>query len=183
MPRILFYPRPPRGGRLQSFSTPRPLLSFLPTPSARRATSSCKSSLSVHSYFYPRPPRGGRLRRAGLARPPADFYPRPPRGGRPRRLPPTARSSPFLPTPSARRATQPPTAPGISVEFLPTPSARRATSPTARAKPSWINFYPRPPRGGRPGGLVLGGNYDSDFYPRPPRGGRHCQQSRNAPGG
>ena len=34
-----------------------------------------------------------------------------------------------------------------------------------------INFYPRPPRGGRPahGGTAPAG---SDFYPRPPRGGR-----------
>ena len=34
------------------------------------------------------------------------------------------------------------------------------------------DFYPRPPRGGRPlaGGLRC--NMDRHFYPRPPRGGR-----------
>ena len=33
------------------------------------------------------------------------------------------------------------------------------------------NFYPRPPRGGRPDNAI---NYfrGTDFYPRPPRGGR-----------
>ena len=39
-----------------------------------------------------------------------------------------------------------------------------------------INFYPRPPRGGRPYHPAHGcGLYD--FYPRPPRGGRHWQTS------
>ena len=33
-----FYPRPPRGGRLQHSGTRRPSLKFLSTPSARRAT-------------------------------------------------------------------------------------------------------------------------------------------------
>ena len=33
------------------------------------------------------------------------------------------------------------------------------------------NFYPRPPRGGRPRGSRRN-NKMGDFYPRPPRGGR-----------
>ena len=33
-------------------------------------------------------------------------------------------------------------------------------------------FYPRPPRGGRPGHKRRAGT-TADFYPRPPRGGRH----------
>ena len=33
------------------------------------------------------------------------------------------------------------------------------------------HFYPRPPRGGRPGRSSYAGTA-SDFYPRPPRGGR-----------
>ena len=39
---------------------------------------------------------------------------------------------------------------------------------------SALNFYPRPPRGGRLGccGEVHAVN---DFYPRPPRGGRHAE--------
>ena len=33
------------------------------------------------------------------------------------------------------------------------------------------DFYPRPPRGGRPSGIIYS-KLRSDFYPRPPRGGR-----------
>ena len=33
-----FYPRPPRGGRPQTTSSSAPMLTFLSTPSARRAT-------------------------------------------------------------------------------------------------------------------------------------------------
>ena len=102
----------------------------------------------------------------------------------------------FLSTPSARRATGLLEALPTIIEFLSTPSARRATYVVyivSRAK----NFYPRPPRGGRPvhspsrGSVVvflstpsarratfeptseryIPSNY---FYPRPPRGGRPC---------
>ena len=59
--------------------------------------------------------------------------------------------------------------------FLSTPSARRATF----SKYLWgccVEFYPRPPRGGRPvdSGRVFGGTH---FYPRPPRGGRRLPPS------
>ena len=169
--------------------------------------------------FYPRPPRGGRhtyskafsrksyisihaLREEGdLATPPST-------------------NSPliFLSTPSARRATL--TAPASASAaglFLSTPSARRAThsrSPHGdvfqisihalreegdfTSLPLYellkLNFYPRPPRGGRrpavPMLLILlaflstpsarratHGNApfsrrSFNFYPRPPRGGR-----------
>ena len=40
--------------------------------------------------------------------------------------------------------------------------------------PALRNFYPRPPRGGRPGELADAG-HAGHFYPRPPRGGRHAQ--------
>ena len=79
--------------------------------------------------------------------------------------------------------------------FLPTPSARRATDPDAVAENFRHDFYPRPPRGGRPGPparTTSSGSIflptpsarratssrrcttlkRSDFYPRPPRGGR-----------
>ena len=79
----------------------------------------------------------------------------------------------FLSTPSARRATQDDdgngTLRGISIhalreegdvvavgakltdrQFLSTPSARRATAFTDVIVKRYINFYPRPPRGGRP---------------------------------
>ena len=82
----------------------------------------------------------------------------------------------FLSTPSARRATRVPkshsrekwisihalreegdlwseTAWQSSRRFLSTPSARRATRPAGRYCPGIEDFYPRPPRGGRPAGL------------------------------
>ena len=125
-----FYPRPPRGGRLGLLLDGFGALKFLSTPSARRATSRASCSCGVLSVF--------------------------------------------LSTPSARRATdfcpaeQPPG--GISIHalreegdqdggdylltgklFLSTPSARRATRiANILGKPE-LYFYPRPPRGGRPG--------------------------------
>ena len=83
-------------------------------------------------------------------------------------------------------------------EFLSTPSARRATSHAAGLTPGKY-FYPRPPRGGRHGAVVvLEGLFQflstpsarratrfpaalpaitRDFYPRPPRGGRPMSSS------
>ena len=101
----------------------------------------------------------------------------------------------FLPTPSARRATYSRPMPWKEVAlFLPTPSARRATSGDSASASRMTDFYPRPPRGGRPGPLkphlphepisthALREEGDrlppvrlycsTDFYPRPPRGGR-----------
>ena len=79
--------------------------------------------------------------------------------------------------------------------FLSTPSARRATTGGAGRKPSknisihalreegdtayqrqessHTNFYPRPPRGGRPAKTAEAAEAKEYFYPRPPRGGRH----------
>ena len=102
----------------------------------------------------------------------------------------------FLSTPSARRATAAWTEMARKQElFLSTPSARRATTSPALSNANPIDFYPRPPRGGRrpargktprhtyfyprpPRGgrlppVLLRGIY-RDFYPRPPRGGRRC---------
>ena len=55
-----FYPRPPRGGRPMLAPTVKPVVIFLSTPSARRATRFAFAPLAWQSYFYPRPPRGGR---------------------------------------------------------------------------------------------------------------------------
>ena len=146
------------------------------------------------------------------------FYPRPPRGGRHPRRSDTPKVTLFLSTPSARRAT-PASHPTGSAwpEFLSTPSARRATYrkhkevqhgtisihalreegdlESAAGSAGQEDFYPRPPRGGRPGltawpavtamlisihALREEGDkltetrlrLNTDFYPRPPRGGR-----------
>ena len=56
-------------------------------------------------------------------------------------------------------------------EFLSTPSARRATPPGQVQQIRHVDFYPRPPRGGRP--RARGSTTTLiNFYPRPPRGGR-----------
>ena len=56
--------------------------------------------------------------------------------------------------------------------FLSTPSARRATRWQMRQNTHRLNFYPRPPRGGRRLFQFYLHGCCYDFYPRPPRGGR-----------
>ena len=56
--------------------------------------------------------------------------------------------------------------------FLSTPSARRATCYAQDDRRSLQDFYPRPPRGGRPYCAEWYGWRRVNFYPRPPRGGR-----------
>ena len=125
---LYFYPRPPRGGRLQEQRQPH-----RPRRISIHALREVGDSSSVvrparWTDFYPRPPRGGRRLRdkvysltEGISihalREEGDscrvrcwslrlyFYPRPPRGGR---LDDTAAGRfalRFLSTPSARRAT------------------------------------------------------------------------------
>ena len=122
------------------------------------------------------------------------FYPRPPRGGRQRLPVLPCFGKIFLSTPSARRATAPTNADAegfvISIHALREEGDRAAGGLTDGLH----NFYPRPPRGGRPTTRVLTGTgslflstpsarratahvmtslgSSSNFYPRPPRGGR-----------
>ena len=156
---------------------------------------------------------------------PMHFYPRPPRGGRHTTLLIFVNSFLFLSTPSARRATlsrrltilivskflSTPSARRATIilrrclhclsKFLSTPSARRATSLTRFLFCDTTNFYPRPPRGGRPPfiqnnflerGISIhalreegdrklnpGKRPSKNFYPRPPRGGRQQKQRQN----
>ena len=77
----------------------------------------------------------------------------------------------FLSTPSARRATLKCFFRNERRVFLSTPSARRATSVWYFPSTFLCNFYPRPPRGGRPQQRAAAITV-ADFYPRPPRGGR-----------
>ena len=121
-----FYPRPPRGGRLAVASSSSTSVSFLSTPSARRATS------GLFTLMF---------------------------------------GAGFLSTPSARRATSGLFTLMFGAGFLSTPSARRATKPAKSGGKRPGNFYPRPPRGGRPLNrrTIM---QQVNFYPRPPRGGR-----------
>ena len=100
-----------------------------------------------------------------------NFYPRPPRGGRRFRLRVRQRTLEFLSTPSARRATRehpwPGNGAGISIHAL----REEGDAGGDSAAPAAEDFYPRPPRGGRPG-LRRCPVRHPDFYPRPPRGGR-----------
>ena len=210
-----FYPRPPRGGRRRCTGQLWPGSYFYPRPprGGRRRPALPDSR---KSYFYPRPPRGGRRGPWRVPQGAPDFYPRPPRGGRLTVFDVLGDKEEFLSTPSARRATRVRVGRHRAKEFLSTPSARRATRPDRPGKlvhrisihalreegdkgpgqkrRSVLDFYPRPPRGGRRPSkklkfkertisihalreegdrrlLRLGclGRY---FYPRPPRGGR-----------
>ena len=123
---------------------------FLPTPSARRATSipptSWPSGLSISTHA---------LREEGD------------HDGRVAAI----EHDGFLPTPSARRAT---TALRASMRPFPisTHALREEGDMTAPLW-SWFTsyFYPRPPRGGRLSAATQTAQ-TANFYPRPPRGGR-----------
>ena len=192
---------------------------FLSTPSARRATFVPTRLLWEHFEFLSTP-SARRATGFGAQTPSGgyDFYPRPPRGGRQDSETNGFRIIKFLSTPSARRATQHSRFCYVVIQFLSTPSARRATglgdkwfqdhqisihalreegdhSPASSA-PMALYFYPRPPRGGRPGCTTADGNAEvisihalreegdpparrwwrcrGYFYPRPPRGGRRA---------
>ena len=123
-----FYPRPPRGGRLPTASIIWELLNF-----------------------YPRPPRGGRPYVNGIVTDVQDFYPRPPRGGRLRFL--DRQKMQLLISIHALREEGDKLTSELGswvAEFLSTPSARRATVIPTFNRLERRDFYPRPPRGGRP---------------------------------
>ena len=123
-----FYPRPPRGGRPATALHRGKAAVFLSTPSARRATfwrfrNGLCDEISIHA-----------LREEGDAVG-KDLY---------------LCAFKFLSTPSARRATPP--IPSlemfkqISIHAL----REEGDMPTFTALRWILNFYPRPPRGGRP---------------------------------
>ena len=169
-----FYPRPPRGGRLFLDEFDHIIKEFLSTPSARRATGRRSAVDQRQRDFYPRPPRGGRLtgnvdlnhaykflstpsaRRATKAEAvclsaSSHFYPRPPRGGRQQRHV-GASDLVFISIHALREEGD--LVGGFKLirhpKFLSTPSARRATGCRRSTFSAVHDFYPRPPRGGRP---------------------------------
>ena len=128
LPTVYFYPRPPRGGRLEMPVVGETNTQFLSTPSARRATcglfriyprrkisihalreegdTSMKSQLEDAKNFYPRPPRGGRRLRKGCGINGLHISIHALREeGDQLSLSNTMLSHTFLSTPSARRAT------------------------------------------------------------------------------
>ena len=170
-----FYPRPPRGGRPSAAgqhaepdrflstpsarrATPRPqkwpwYKKFLSTPSARRATPNLQH-LSMGFFEFLSTPSARRATRcchpSGLLL--RHFYPRPPRGGRPDVVIHQAyccvisihalREEGDSLRPSDRRG-----APDISIHAL----REEGDIASGDRSTAHINFYPRPPRGGRPG--------------------------------
>ena len=189
-----FYPRPPRGGRR----------AFVPVGDvgcsisihALREEGDRSSSCTTHrpSDFYPRPPRGGRRYGYGKHKVWVIFLSTPSARRATAVSPSNTYKLTFLSTPSARRATTILARSMQRGEFLSTPSARRATVRSVLSQSSRMDFYPRPPRGGRlpeiineeeqldisihalreEGDQRRGQAHFSfaDFYPRPPRGGR-----------
>ena len=122
-------------------------------------------------YFYPRPPRGGRPAQLSPAQHPQHFYPRPPRGGRHSFQNPGVPPYEFLSTPSARRATQHSLATVIHIRISIHALREEGDALRTPTITTTSDFYPRPPRGGRPL-LRAERSISMYFYPRPPRGGR-----------
>ena len=168
-----FYPRPPRGGRPLRVAGIPQAIGISIHALREEGDSIFKKKTTAKTYFYPRPPRGGRPGPHGYAPSPDHFYPRPPRGGRLEPMNISEMVILFLSTPSARRATSRPPCPySLAFVFLSTPSARRATRALVlallavvisihalreegdlrhqRRAVGRMDFYPRPPRGGRP---------------------------------
>ena len=170
-----FYPRPPRGGRPQQRQQPQQRQA-ISTHALREEGDGpwCvnrrgKRAISTHALREEGDATVGALVR---------------------------QSSGFLPTPSARRATcsrlrlvalslisthalreegDRVTSPRITYGLYISTHALREEGDAERRGLILIlyNFYPRPPRGGRPPTHPLTADIRCNFYPRPPRGGRH----------
>ena len=145
-----FYPRPPRGGRpgMQNGSSVQLGISI----HALREEGDVTLRYAVWGFFisiHALREEGDRVAGFFFCHS-ANFYPRPPRGGRPVFRLLWLYHSIFLSTPSARRATHPYSSwergSNISIHAL-----REEGDRTRRQMVSGSsNFYPRPPRGGRP---------------------------------
>ena len=123
-----FYPRPPRGGRRLRCCNHLMVFVFLSTPSARRATTYCFRSLSPDSISI------HALREEGDGDGVAPEKPR----------------DLFLSTPSARRATSQPTNGSTSRPISIHALREEGDDDYLVSILDILNFYPRPPRGGRP---------------------------------
>ena len=122
-----FYPRPPRGGRLNAGLAHLPDFLFLSTPSARRATAAgLREPRPVQISIHALREEGDQLIRTAFIATPG-----------------------FLSTPSARRATEPNW--DIIEAVLISIHALREEGDPVRHRPDQAqdHFYPRPPRGGR----------------------------------
>ena len=145
-----FYPRPPRGGRRCRCALV--VVGELISIHALREegddngfADTLLTDISIHALR-----EEGDSPAPGTSCTQRNFYPRPPRGGRHEARQIGVASYLFLSTPSARRATLPVGALSRAhSQFLSTPSARRATGRLQHPARPTVDFYPRPPRGGR----------------------------------
>ena len=145
-----FYPRPPRGGRRISPDGSSYSQEFLSTPSARRATWSAAHTMgSLEFLSTPSARRATRHERRCHRHLRISIHALREEGDD-KIILDTLTIAKFLSTPSARRATSGPMRRMSSQIFLSTPSARRATTTPRQSSCCSKNFYPRPPRGGRP---------------------------------
>ena len=175
------------------------VVEFLSTPSARRATRGCSCLSQLAGFLSTPSARRATVcqnrNHAGLN---ISIHALREEGDGKGRFTYTAYEV-FLSTPSARRATCAARFCRAGRKFLSTPSARRATCTASPGVANVPNFYPRPPRGGRPRqqnrgertGIFLSTPSArratlsssvslcraSNFYPRPPRGGRPSSTS------
>ena len=106
-----------------------------------------------------------------------NFYPRPPRGGRPPSKRAGIERGRFLSTPSARRATITSAKNNVIIQISIHALREEGDWALLLSTSGQSNFYPRPPRGGRPRAVCRRPTPSIYFYPRPPRGGR--PMSRN----
>ncbi len=122
---------------------------FLSTPSARRATFLMASSETALAFLSTPSARRATRPQAMVKRHKANFYPRPPRGGRQTGEDGGSEKWIFLSTPSARRATGRLFSwcrcPTISIHAL----REEGDFGDVAVFPNLLDFYPRPPRGGR----------------------------------
>ena len=145
-----FYPRPPRGGRHGRAEVDRFLHTFLSTPSARRATVDAPVEVDIPDISIHALREEGDLRRSFSRPVPCNFYPRPPRGGRLKKSRLKSLKRRFLSTPSARRATQNVDNPAINSDISIHALREEGDRDSYRFSRFLWDFYPRPPRGGRP---------------------------------
>ena len=144
-----FYPRPPRGGRPAVAVSVTSIFLFLSTPSARRATVGSTHSHVLHQFLST--PSARRATNAEVRCNRAVLFLSTPSARRATIYKGTrVGRRTFLSTPSARRATDGPRNVPAPHLFLSTPSARRATQRCDTIYRAEDDFYPRPPRGGRP---------------------------------
>ena len=172
-----FYPRPPRGGRLQLTNGKRAAIpisihALREEGDLQKQGYKRRMVISIHALREEGddiccPRKGGK----------ENFYPRPPRGGRREHsLLKGARHHISIHALREEGDEMCQTRALDGRQFLSTPSARRATSSSQSSL--WIlpNFYPRPPRGGRrEHSLLKGARHHISIHALREEGDEMCQ--------